>query len=124
MATSCTTSSNKQHTHSALKVFRLPIIESASDAGKYLHDLAMQVHTQIMDAAETGVWLVRKDRFLYIFDAKLKGHTINRVLVTKLINSGKAYDEGLYTANVSGTDVLDDLRYIMSECNSECNVAA
>ena len=118
MATSFTTPSNKQHTHSAMKAFRLPIIESASDESKYLHDLAMQVHTQIMDAAETGVWLVRKDRCLYIFDAKLKGHTINRVLVKKLINSGQAYDEGLYTANVSGTDVLDDLRYMISECNA------
>ena len=120
MAASSTTPSNKQHTHSAMKTFRLPIIESASDESKYLHDLAVQVHTQIMDVAETGVWLVRKDRYLYIFDAdatKLKGHTINKILVTTLINSGQAYDEGLYTANVSGTDVLDDLRYMMSECN-------
>ena len=120
MATSFTTPSNKHPTHSALKAFRLPIITSASDASN-LHDLAMQVHTQIMDVAETGVWLVRKDRYLYIFDAdatKLKRHTINRVLVTKLVNSGQAYDEGRYTANVSGTDVLDDLRYILSECNA------
>ena len=120
MTTFFTTPSNKQHTHSSMKAFRLPIIESASDESKYLHDLAMRVHTQIMDAAETGVWLVRKDRYLYIFDAdttKLKGHTINKILVTTLINSGQAYDEGLYTANVSGTDVLDDLRYMISECN-------
>lgn len=120
MTTFFTTPSNKQHTHSAMKAFRLPIIESASDESKYLHNLAMQVHTQIMDAAETGVWLVRKDRYIYIFDAdatKLKGHTINKILVTTLINSGQAYDEGLYTANVSGTDVLDDLRYMLSECN-------
>ena len=120
MAASSTTPSNKQHTHSAMKTFRLPTIESALDESKYLHNLAMQVHGQIMDAAETGVWLVRKDKCLYIFDAnatKLKGHTINSILVTALINSGQAYDEGRYTANVSGTDVLDDLRYMMSECD-------